>query len=562
MIAHESLDLFDPVLAHLPRLVPSDVIPAPDLPPAADEAFLHPDAHPADLDRAVIVAVIDHAIPFAHPLFRTESGRSRMAAIWLMEAPATEARADLAFGRELRGGVIDALADPGDPLAAYRAAGLMAPGRCMAMAAASSHGAAVAALAAGHDPDDPAGRDHPVLAVSLPRAALAETSGSVAALFIQAAVIFVIARARALAREMSARAGRRVRPAVVLNLSLGVTAGADDGSLLLTRLQDAIADRTGDDLGLVHVVLPTGNNRQDRLRGHLMSGQGVGWQIPPGDPTPNAVEIWAAPGEAAPVLRVTAPSGATGEVGLTATGSGWLCDGQGRRLVRAVLQRRGGRRACLTLILPPTLPADDMAEADRGAGLPGLWHLHLVEGGPSGCTLAIHRDDRLPGFRAQGRQSRLVDPAHALRDDDGGWPGADPDPAPGPIRRNGSASAYARGRRQIRVGATTIRPEARLSPYCGLLPDGRAGDVTAPADRSAARQGMVLPGIAPAAWQRLSGTSLSAPQITRWLARALSQGADIPDRDALRRALAAGQAAAPVPDAGLPDLPWRDGLSD
>ena len=222
-----------------------------------------------------------------------------------------------------------------------------------------------------------------------------------------------------------------------------------------------------------------------------------------------------------------------------------------------MLQRRGGRRACLTLILPPTLPRYGAV-----AGVPGLWRLDLIAGGPSGCVLAVHRDDRLPGFRAQGRQSRLVDPVHALRDEDGGWPGADPDPAPGPIRRNGSASAYARGLRQIRVGATTSRPRGGLSPYCGLLPDGTGGDVTAPADRSAARQGMVLPGIPPGGWQRLSGTSLSAPQITRWLARALADGADIPDREALRRALSAGGPPADVPDAGLPDLPWRHGLAD
>lgn len=557
MIALESLDLFDPVLAHLPRLVPRDAIPAPGLPPAPEARFLHPDAHPVDPRRAVIVAVIDYAIPFAHPLLTTGPGHSRVAAIWLMEAPAPEARADLAFGCELRGTQIDALADPGDPLAAYRAAGLTAPGRCMAMVSAASHGAAVAGLAAGHDPADPAGRDHPVLAVSLPRMALAETSGSLAALFIQAAVIFVIARARQLAREMSARAGQRVRPALVVNLSLGVTAGADDGSSLLTRLQDAIADRAGGDLGPVHFVLPTGNNRQDRLRGHLMPGQGVGWQIPPDDPTPNAIEIWAEPGEAAPRLRLTAPGGAAGEVALTTTGSGWLLDAGGARLARAVLQRRGGRRACVTLILPPTLP-----EGGAVAGVPGLWRLDLVDGGPSGAALAVHRDDRLPGFRAQGRQSRLVDPGHALRGDDGAWPGADPDPAPGPIRRNGSASAYARGRRQIRVGATTTRPEAGLSPYCGLLPDGQAGDVTAPADRSAARQGMVLPSILPGGWQRLSGTSLSAPQVTRWLAHALANGADIPDRKALRRALSAGGPLADVPDAGLPDLPWRHGLAD
>ena len=53
----EGLDLFDPVLAQLPRLVSRDVIPDAGLPPAADAGFLHSDAHPVDPGQAVIVAV-------------------------------------------------------------------------------------------------------------------------------------------------------------------------------------------------------------------------------------------------------------------------------------------------------------------------------------------------------------------------------------------------------------------------------------------------------------------------------------------------------------------------
>jgi hypothetical protein len=558
MIAHDSLGLFDPVLAHLPRLVAADTLIAADAPLARDAAFLDPAAHPADPGQAAIVAVIDHAIPFAHPLLRTVSGHSRVAAIWLMEAEAIARRPDIPFGRELRGTEIDALRDPGDPDAAYRVCGLMQPGRCMSMAAAASHGAAVAALAAGHDPTDPAGRNHPLVAVSLPRVALAETSGSLGGLFIQAAVIFVVARARALSREMSQRAGRRLRPALVVNLSLGVTAGADDGSALISYLQDRVSASARDDLGQVHFVLPTGNNRQDRLRAHLRAGQQIGWQIPPGDPTPNAVEIWAAAGQDAPRIAIQTPDGACLTLPVGSTGAGRVTDAQGQELARVVLQRRrtaAGGRACLTVIVPPSLPRDD-----RGAAAPpGLWLLHLLPGRAPACDLLVHRDDALPGFRGQGKQSRLVDPGYSRRLDDGRWPGGDDPQATGLIRRNGTASTYARGLRQIRAGASYAHPAGQISPYTGLLPDGMAGDVTAPADRSAAQTGMILPGIRGATRQRLSGTSLSAPQVTRWLAAALAGGAAIPDRAALRRALGAGPCDGP-PDLGAPVLPWRCGL--
>ncbi|QBX33930.1 hypothetical protein E4191_03805 [Paracoccus liaowanqingii] len=509
-------------------------------------------AHPPDPDRATIVAVIDHAIPFAHPLFTTREGHSRVAAIWLMEAQAVDRRPDIAFGRELRGPQIDALRRPDDPHAAYRACGLMTAATSFAMAHAGSHGAAVAALAAGHDPTDDRGRAVPILAVSLPQSALADTTGSLAGLFIQSAIVFVIARARALAREMSAQAGRTVRPSLVVNLSLGVTAGADDGSARLTRLQDAIATRTGWELGPIFFVLPTGNHRQDRLRGRLDAGQEIGWHIPPADPTLNAIEIWGGPGEALPQVEVATPDGTRLVVPLTTTGSGRITDANGTALARVVLQRRGGSsgRPVVTIIVPPTLPA----AARAPCAPPGLWHLRLIRAGPSGCDLAVHRDDRLSGFRGQGRQSRLVEPSYAPRTDSGRWQGADDPATVGLIRRNGTANVYARGRRQIRVGASLARPAGQISAYTGLLPDGAPGDVTAPADTSFALPGLRLPGIAPASRQRLSGTSLSAPQLCRWLSAALADGARIFDRDTLLTALGPDGGA---PDFGVPDLAWR-----
>lgn len=554
-------DLFDPVLAHLPHLIPADAIVPPKARQADDDRFLSRHARPSDPDHAAIVAVIDHAIPFAHPLFTTASGHNRVAALWLMDAIASEARPDIAFGRELRGPRIDALRRPGDPDHAYRDCGLMTPGRSMVMAAAASHGAAVAALAGGHDPQDDAGRQHPLLAVSLPRIALAETSGSLAAPFICSAVAFVMARARALARELSAKAGKPVRPALIVNLSLGVTAGAGDETAALARLLDIIAGRRPVDLGPVHVVVPTGNNRQDRLRARLHAGQGVGWQIPPADSTANAIEIWGAVGEAMPRIGITTPEGAQIVVPLEATGAGRITDAKGATLARVVAQRRGGPagRACLTVIVPPTLPNATTAPCAP----PGLWRLTLHQAGTSGCDLAVHRDDRLPGFRGQGRQSRLVDPGYRQRTDDGRWPGADDPAAVGAIRRNGTLSAYARGQCPIRVGASLARPprpDQRVSPYSGLLPDGAPGDLTAPADASATLGGMLLPGIAPAGRQRLSGTSLSAPQLSRWLAATLAGGCTIPDRKALVQALNA--AAETTPDLGPPSLPWRHGLGD
>lgn len=555
MIIKQSLELFTAILDSIPALLPAQALAVEGAPVAEEGPFLDPAAHPPDAGQAAIVAVIDYAIPFAHPLFTTSEGHSRVASIWLMEAARAERRADIAFGRELRGPQIDALRRAGDPDAAYRACGLMQPGGVFQMAHAASHGAAVAALAAGHDPRQGRGRDFPMLAVSLPRSVLAETTGSLSGLFIQAAVVFVIARARALAREMSRVAGRAVAPPLVVNLSLGVTAGADDGSALLSRLQDAVTKIRKWELGPIFFVVPTGNSRQARLRAKLQQGGSIGWRIPPADPTLNALEIWGAAGEPAPRLALSTPDGRQIAVPLDQTGQGVVEDGRGARLARVVLQRRGGDggagRACLTVILPPTLP-----DAGQAAAPPGVWKLHLTEAGASGCDLFIHRDDRLSGFRGQGLQSSFVHADHALRTDAGRWPEGD-GPSPGPIRRNGTASVHAQSAHPVRIGATLAQPPGRISRYTGLLRDGAAGDITAPADAGSNIFGMNVPGIAPAARQRLSGTSLSAPQAARWLAAALADGADARTREEVVKLLPAGTTP---PDLGLPDLPWRCGF--
>ena len=551
MIALESLDLFDGVLAHLPGLAPAGSLGSSQTPAATQTGWLAAQTMPQN-DNAVIVAVIDHAIPFAHRLL-THHGHSRVAAIWLMDAPMRDRRPDIPFGQEFRGPDIDALIrDAGDEVAACRAAGLPALRR------AASHGAAVTALAAGYDPDDPRGRGHPVVAVSLPDFAVADTSGSYSALFIQAAVIFVIARARGLARAMSQAAGRRLRPAVVVNLSLGVSAGGLDGSSIIARFQDAIAQEAARDLGPVHFVLPTGNSRQAQLHATLRAGDEIGWFLPPDDATPSAVEFWGAPGPARINLRVTLPDGQSATTSFAAnTRAARLCDAQGREFARAILQMRKvdmTRRPCLTLIAAPTL-------AQQGAAAPpGHWRLHLTAGSATPCKVFVQRDDSLSGLSGGGRQSRLEVPGWQARDDSGRWRGADPAPLPHPpplIRRDDTASSYTGGRFQFRVGATLARPQGALAAYSGLLADGQNGDVSAPSDASNSRRGMVTPGVAGAARQRLSGTSLSAPQLTRWLAGRLAAGESLADRAALRAALGGGD---DTPDLGPPDLPWRCGF--
>lgn len=581
MIARESFELFDPILADLPHLSPPDSLPHTGLPRGKDRPLLAPEALPDDPAQACIVAVIDHAIPFAHRFLTTASGHSRVGAIWLQDAPAQEIRPDIPFGQEIRGTMIDALRGAGgsgphrDEDAVYRRAGLMDPMRAAGFdwARQASHGAAVAALAAGHDPADPAGRNFPLIGVSLPDFSVADTSGAFSPLFIQAAVVFIISRARMLARQLADAAGHPVRPPLVINLSMGITGGASDGSSLIAQLQDAIAAYPKPGLGQVHFVVPTGNTRQGRLRGSLKSGGCLGWQVPPDDRTPTAVELWApletGPRRAPMQLRLALPDGRSVVSPFTGTTGGVarVVDASGAELARLILQYRkvkGGRRQCMTVILPPTRP--DAAGDLRAPA--GQWQLSLLQGSPGPCDFYVHRDDSLPGFRRMGRQSRLFDSAYRKRLVNGGWPLSDADTPPSGVMRNGTCSSYGNGgKAQLRVGAVASRDCSGgatpvVSPYTSLLDDGAPGDLTAPGDRSCVLPGLVLPGLRGVAMQIISGTSLAAPQVTRWLAGQLSAGAPAADRDAVRD-LARAEAPAPAEPPGIARaearLPWKDG---
>ncbi len=85
-----------------------------------------------------------------------------------------------------------------DEDAIYRASGVLDFRRDSTPSTAYSdpHGAAVALLAAGFAPQDPAGRDHPLIAVNLPPRITEDSMGTLAPVSILASILFIITRAR------------------------------------------------------------------------------------------------------------------------------------------------------------------------------------------------------------------------------------------------------------------------------------------------------------------------------------------------------------------------------
>lgn len=533
-------------------------------------AFLSPQALP-DPGTGCIIGVIDDAIPFVHQRFTLPGNLSRTASVWLQDARFRSDRGgDLPSGAEWRGAELSELLAraatgdlPGED-AIYRLTGAVDLARPAIPSGAfeTGHGAAVATLAAGFDPADSRARNHPLIAVCLPPRITADSSGVSAPLPILTGILFIITRARRLCRFIERQGGLphgSVRLPVVINISLGLTAGPRDGSTLIERFMDAVSARQADDLGPVRFVLPSGNHRQDRLRARLRPGQQIGWRLPPGDTTFNAIEIWGPPQDHAPrgdlQITLTAPGRAPATTALTLP---WqysvLSDPDGRPLARAYYtphRLRDGRwRDGIVAIALPTCPE----RLKEPFAPPGEWRIQIAEGTPDGLYhLSAQRDAVIRGFRRGALQSWFHDPAYRNWDARGFPILTDAQNGGDPLAiRADTVNTYATGDWPLRGGSAYRRNERATVPTA-LLNDTQPGDCLAPVDQAENNACMIVRGRDSGSFALSSGTSLAAPQLARWMALQLSQGKVLDSRAAIRR-LAESQSArhAPTPVVDFP----------
>ena len=286
MIAIETLSAFAGIVDNMRHFAQSDSLRETPLAPYDETLeddpelqFLSPDALPPDPSKAVVIGVIDDAIPFANQRLTFGRTDSRVAGIWMQDGAVADSLhpdigSDLPFGTELRGaqisGLLRALADGdlADEETVYRKAGVIdfLRGSIQSGAFFGNHGSAVADLAAGFSPEDADGRNFPVMAVSLPPEVTRDTLGTLAPFYIQLSVLYLVQRTRRLCRwiEKVRGDGVKVRLPLVVNISYGILAGAKDGSSLVERFQDAISTQVDPGIGPVHFVLPMGNHRLSR----------------------------------------------------------------------------------------------------------------------------------------------------------------------------------------------------------------------------------------------------------------------------------------------------------
>ena len=493
--------------------------------------------------KGVVVGVIDDGLAFAHEQFRNGNG-TRIEFFWNQDGPESsipdsgweldKAAIDTELAR-FGGGLVDE-----DQI--YRRTGHMVMGQAghKPIAWRAGHGTHVMDLASGFDPGK-APKDRPLVCVQLPVAATADSSGATLEPYAYHALRYIIDRAGELP--------------VVVNLSYGFIAGPHDGSGFLEEAMDeAIFGREAENLPLA-IVLPSGNSFLSRCHARFSlanppDSTTLRWRILPDDTTPSYLEIWLphpdATGAPQVTVQVTSPNGVViGPVGEGGV-DGWelpddllLCE-----VVYYDTVGTGRNRNMILITVAPTT----QLESTQRAAPSGVWSIQVQNAGANPIAEIdawIERDDAPYGYPRAGRQSYFDDPDYRHFDGAGREIEDDNVPmSPSYVKRDGTINSIATGEHTIVMGGFRRKWADRsyFSNQESLIPakDSASGRLVAPPPPSppyrigpdamtvsqdaAAYHGVLAAGARSGSAVAMHGTSMAAPQITRWIADQMAAG--------------------------------------
>lgn len=529
----------------------------------------------------VLLGVIDDALPCFHPDLRHD-GKTRFVSLWQQDArcQAGDGPSPVPFGHMVDGEEIDGLiqAGRGEDLRAYEDLGLVRkpPGTPNLYRFRASHGSAVTGLMAGAGrdaPDDAITRDpgrFPLIGVNLGLGMVEDTAGS----FLPLAVLYAIQHIVNEAEALMDKAGIKVP--LVINLSFGLAGGGRDGSDHVAQFLDVYKHYWEEAHGTpFRAVLPAGNGFQDRgvIATDLQPGgpaRDVTLRAGPGSRASTVVEIERLTNSAegspfALQVAITPPGQITfatprGTPGQPKEkhkhGDAWVLQSvDNRRNGKPSFQQQAPKFAAVFYThrpagQPADLPVAQMREVvtlaiqpdqtvngDEPSLPPGDWTLSVSLNGapddpPETVELRILRNDIPSPVLPRGQTARFVDPM-IRRFDAAGFPtGALCDPG-ARVRRDRTISAMATGRTSVVVGAVQDGSGPVMAPYsaAGPIEGTKAGQhwgvtLCAPGDDSLLRPGRRSLGLRAGATTRVSGSSIAAPQVARWIADAMARAMD------------------------------------
>lgn len=379
-----------------------------------------------------------------------------------------------------------------------------------------------------HDIADPAARAN-IIAVQLPALPYKDTSGMGLCVQVLDAVSYIALHA----------AGRKV----VINLSDGAYAGPHDGNGLLERALDGFFAAGNNRRAF---VVAAGNQfdervhwKSDVLPGPL--GTELSWSILPDDNSDSHLEIWPAPGSASDKLEVSVTPPGRAACPFVPWSSWWeLADPVTLDTYAAVMFPRdppnsapaAGPRAMMHIAVKATRTKGGSKTVTAPHG---VWKVTLrnMAAKPIEFDAYIERDNPALGDSGPRRQSHFIHPAYP-RSCVTMAASVDDSDNPSPIKRMGALNNVASSRAVLVVGAHVFQT-GQLASYSASGP-GRASaasigvDVLAVSDCSTAVRGIRGYAVRSGASFRMDGTSVSTPQVTRWIANWMaSDGTPLPN---------------------------------
>jgi Subtilase family len=505
----------------------------------------------------VVIGVIDDGIGFAHDRFRSSPTTTRIAYFWQQDGEFMGGSSTVTYGREIAatngtsgspginallsqcspGGI----ADEDSIYAQFGGINFLDPDDHKPIAQRYAHGTHVLDLAAGSAPGRPqAGL--PIIAVQLPVACTADTSGTTLEFYVKDAFDYIINRAKLLTQP-----GQPLLP-IVINHSYGVTAGPHDGTGMVEQdIEALVAGKTGN----LTFVLPAGNAQLSRDHARVCWNGKAGnpqhdpamlpWRVLPNGLTVSQLEIWLPTRESGVgdrvQITVTPPGGTEStRLGETDGAAAILYDTDGVTAIAVASYSLVGpptNRGLFLISLRPTehlrpTPAICGNEPDAPAG---IWEIRIYKGpayDAEDVEAWIQRNDTPFGYPIRGRQSYFDDCGYVRYDPISGRP-LDEDPATSVchVKRVSLINAIATSCSPVVVGGVfrDVPGPAEYSgggptwTYCTGGAQRMGPDVSAVSDDSHIHRGVLGAGSRSGSAFALSGTSVSTPQVARVAAR-------------------------------------------
>lgn len=491
----------------------------------------------------VIVAVIDDGIAFIHERFRTRSS-PRVEYWWQQDGISNASGPTAPPGYILDKPTIKSLLNQCtingvvDEDLFYARTGLIDFAQPDHKAAAwhMAHGTHVMDTATGYDWWEKK-TSRPIVAVQLPTATTADTSGASLTAHVLSAIYFILDKADAIAH----RQGRVYLP-VVINLSYGLISGIYNSSgspvpleWLLDEIIKARRAYFNDDKRALEIVLPAGNSNLSRCHAEFAFDQTpvvtLNWRVQPDDRTPSFVDIILPlrtsdkPRDRVTLTMITPDGTRIGEP--IGEDSRQVYSGAGCTVQYVAepkpLPGAAPESARFRISLLPT--ADHEKPTEIAAA--GLWSIELTNKvlTPHDVIHAyIQRDDTLYGYPTRGRQSYFDHECYERYDHAGREVEDDPQ-KPCVVRRAGLLNAIGRGSETVVMGGF-IRKEDVAAPYSAAGPthnSARVGpDAMCVSEDSRVHRGTLAAGTRSGSVVAMGGTSLAAPRATRWIAKQIA----------------------------------------